>query len=161
MGIGKVEDSKEKEHGIEEVAWTRRQLIYWKNYNLTSSHHCGSWQVTAALLHLSSWISAQTILASGDTQSPSICVHRSYSSWDFNKRHCRQQCSLPCLEICKSGCKSCGDWEDAIQGTKCKARTREPRAEFMTLSHLLLLWVLPCMLSFPVWAGSLESTRKA
>lgn len=32
---------------------TRRQLVYWKTTDLASSHHYGSWQVTAALLHLS------------------------------------------------------------------------------------------------------------
>lgn len=110
-------------------------LFTGKATDLTSSHHYGSWQVTTALLQLSSWISAQTVLAAGDTQTPSICVHPLYGNWNFHKCHCRHQCSLACLEICKARCKSCGDWEGAVRGTKCKARTREPRTEFITLCH--------------------------
>lgn len=135
MGIGKVEDSKVKGHGMEEAAWPGRQLIYWKNYRFSCFPPL--WIMASDCCPV---VSAQLNLCPnhagfrGHSDTQHMCTPF-VQELKFNKCHCRQQHSLTCLEICKGGYKLCGNCEDAVQGTKCKARTREPRVQFVTLSH--------------------------
>lgn len=134
----------------------KKTVCLLEKLDLTSSHHYGSWQVTAALFHLSSWIYAQIVLASGDTQTPFI---QELKFWQVPL----QAALLPGMfgnlqrrmQIVAIG-KMLSSEQSISKDKDKRTQNRVHNPE-----SLLLFWVLPCVLSFPPWAGSLESTRKA
>lgn len=155
MGTGKVEDSKVKEHGMKEAAWPGRELVYWKNYRFIffsplwiMASDC--YPVASVQLNL-----CGSFRGHSDTQHKCTPFIEELKFWQVPLR---AAVLLGMFGNLQRRMQTVWWLWRCYPGNKVDKRTQswvhDPES-------LLLFWVLLCVLSFPPWAGPLESTRKA